>query len=329
MVPIYKLVLKSSIGLANVTLTPSGQNTRELENIYKLLEDDAHIFKDNTLAIIHIENDNIYDAYNIAKIQIQQSLDVLMHLVRSDTLFQGFSTTDKVQYWKRDELTPKPELSSWFYIEDNFTGEYIATNTDKIIEPEALVLDDNFNSKLSLLEWYESLFFELADNKNKKIESLFSALKWLRRSWDADNAEDQIIYAIIALEFVIAGESAPPLISPNYQESIIRASLEALNEIYIGDEKEKKLIIQQLKQKLSHALTDAPLLSKMRSLIQRLNVPIAEEDIMRIKNARTLRNEVVHGKSSEALKLIDVWKLNNAIGLITAHKLKSIKGLNE
>lgn len=326
-IPIQNIDLKNdSVGIGNVTFYPFSLIDEDIEKFIDNIRNGNEKIDRLCWAKIHIEENNPYDAYVLAKQQIMRSLDLLMHVVRSDSILINYSTEHTLINWDKDYLIPKPQVTTWVYIQNAFTGETIITDIERLMMPNQLVIKEDLIKKLDNIEWYEEMLLELSFNKNKSIEPLFNALKWSKKSWDSEDNDDEILYSIIALEFVVSGEKADPIIPKEYHDKLIKDSIDAFSKDFYGEEINKKQYEEKLKEKFAQALTDAPLFVKLDNLIERLSIPIREQDIQLLKKARRIRNDLVHGRESSVLTKDEIWKVNSIVNLIIAHKLFSLKG---
>ncbi|WAH38119.1 HEPN domain-containing protein [Alicyclobacillus dauci] len=325
-VPIEHLQVLDPLGIGNVMFMPAGYDLHEILRIGEVSKDTIPVFSENSLAVVHIEATSAFDAYVSGKNQIEQCLDVLLHLIRSDVALEAFATTENLQSWERSALTPKPRITTWMYLEEAVSGQRILTDTSRVAQPDTLTLTPDKESLLESVEWYESLLLELIEKGSKPLKPLFNALKWLRRSWDADDTDDKIIFAIIALEFVANGETAPPVIPPEYKTPVLESAVAAFKTVFVGESDQQEQLAKKLRDKLSNSLSDAPLRAQIQGLIQRLEIPISDSDVELVFKARALRNKLVHGPvlSGKSLVSNESQKLVNAVGILVAHKLYAI-----
>ncbi len=326
-IPIINLKLSNdSMGIGNVTFYSSELRNTETEKFINILEKQNEKFRAFCWAKIYIEGNNPYDVYVKGKQQILRALDTLMHVVRSDSALLNYSTEYKLTSWDKDQLIPKPDATTWVYIQNEITGELIITDIESLIMPNQLVIQDNLMQKIDNIDWYEKMLIDLSYKKIKRLEPLFNALKWTRKSWDSEDKDDKIIYAVIALEFVVAGEKAPSIIPQEYLQNVINGALNSFTTLFNGEDEIRSEYLRKLKNKLSQSLNNAPLFAKLDSLIERLDIPIRKQDIKLLKKARRIRNDLVHGRESKTLTNEEVWKVNTIINTIISHKLFSLRG---
>lgn len=326
-IPVNNLTLiNDSVGIGNVTFYPYATKNTDMEKFISIMAKQNEKLDEFCWAQIHVESNNPYDAYTDAKLQILRSLDTLMHIVRSDSILQNYSTEYKLICWEKEYLIPKPCITTWVYIHNALTGELIITDIERLMLPDQLLIQENLILRIENIEWYEEMLLKISCKSNKNLEPLFNALKWVKKSWDSADNDDEILYAIIALEFVLAGEKAPPIIPREYHQIVIKAVLDAFMIAFKGEEDARQEYTQRLKDKMSQSLTDAPLFAKLDSLISRLEIPIREQDIILLKKARKIRNNLVHGRNTIELTHEELWKINTIVNTIISHKLFSLRG---
>jgi hypothetical protein len=155
-IPVENLIIKKSLGIGDVTFCSSKENTSfEIEIMNTKLEEQNISLNYYSCAKIPIENTNSYDAYIEGKEKISQALNLLLHIVRSDTLFMNYSLDNNFTNWNRENLIPKPKLSPWVSIYNTTSRGLIITNIEKIIEPINLKIDEKIIKKINNAEWCE------------------------------------------------------------------------------------------------------------------------------------------------------------------------------
>ncbi|GIO10087.1 hypothetical protein J31TS6_61150 [Brevibacillus reuszeri] len=319
--PILNMQFSKAFGFGNVMFYPMGCFP-DFVSIRDFLKDRSEVFEVNSLAVVHVEADTLFDALRDGIYQIEQVLDVILHIVRTDTVFKGVVTDSIIGTWDLDELTPHPILSTWVHVEEPFGGGQLVMDTSRIEQPDTLTFHSDIQNVLEQMEWYESLIRKLHETGDEGLKSLFNALKWLRRSWDAKDAEDKIIFANIALEFVASGEPSPPVIPKEFSKQVRNAAVDKFKELFEGEGKDK--YIEKLNQKFADALNNAPLRVLVEGLAERNCIPISEADMRLIFEGRKIRNDLVHGRgASKTFTNTQNRKMVNAIGILASHKLKS------
>ncbi|MGG3450370.1 hypothetical protein ABER98_10885 [Domibacillus aminovorans] len=325
LMPIHNIKVETeSIGIGNVEFLPSNSKNNDVLKMKDKMKDKLN---DYTWAKVNVDSYSFYESYLQAKKQIEEALNAVNHLVKQDTLFELYSTENTITEWNRDFFIPKPKISSHVYIRNLITNGIIISDMEQIRVPNILKLDESFNEKIERLDWYEDLIAANMDNSvSKGTKNLLNSLKWLKRSWDSTNLEDQIIFSNISIEFLLSGETAPPLLGKEIKNKIISAALKEFDLVFDGSDEEKNKLHSDINQKFSGAITNPPLFAKLNQLIKRLEIPIKNSDNDSLNLIRKKRNDLVHGRATENLDMMDIWKANTIIGMIIAYKMKSKDG---
>lgn len=320
--PILNMNFTETLGFGNVTFYPAEYSPAEVARIRDLAKENSKVFEANSLAVVHVEANTLYEAIQIGVNQIEQVLDVVLHIVRSDTVYKGVATDSILGSWDLNDLTPHPVVSTWVYVEEPFNGGQLVMDTSRIEQPDTLTIGMDTQNILEQMEWYESLIRKLEETGDEGLKSMFNAFKWLRRSWDAKDPEDKIIFANIALEFVASGEPSPPVIPKEFTKSVRKAAVDKFKELFDGEDKDK--YVTKLNQKLADALNNAPLRILVEGLVERNRIPISEADMALIFEGRKIRNDLVHGRgTNQTFTKTQNRKMVNAIGILASHKLRS------
>lgn len=319
-IPIRCIVIEREFGIGNVRfLKQTDEDVEELR---------GYMDKTNTkvmcYAKVYINEYSFYNALVKAKSQINQALDLVVNLCRDDSLFSKHSISNEIKSKDLRYLDVKPILDDWVYLENSFNEQKIIYNSLNISKITEMNVDSDTISVLENCQEIELLLIRLAESENKNVEPLFNALKWVRKAWDSNDKEDQIIYAIIALEFIVATEENSPLIVKQKKKLIKRDLEQSIRNNFVGQENIEELITE-LNKKIDFACSDTPFFVKLKKLIERLNVPVDETYIELIKSARGKRNDIVHGRSGGNLSLRDIKKLCEIVSLIAFYKINSLE----
>ncbi|MCB2291900.1 hypothetical protein LGK97_19575 [Clostridium sp. CS001] len=173
-------------------------------------------------------------------------------------------------------------------------------------------------------EKIELMMIKLAEAEDKNVLPLFNALKWVRKAWDSTDEDDQIIYSIIALEFVVSGEKGEPLIEKSKRKLIKKDLEQSLRSHYDCSGKLEGLIAKVLDE-FDHAYSDTPFFVKLQILIKRLEIELSDDYIDLIKTARTKRNDIIHGRNSGDISYHNVKRLCQIVSQITFSKINSLE----
>lgn len=328
MIPVHNILVETdAIGIGNVELLARASKNDDVLLMKDKLKEK---WKEFTMAKVNVDSRSYYEAYCQASKQIEDALNAINHIVKQDSLYELYSTQNQVAEWNRDVFIPKPQIGSIVYARNLVTNGIVISDMERIVEPNVLKLDESFNDRIEGLEWYEDLIADNMDNNiSNEKKNLLNALKWLKRSWDATDLEDQIIFSNIAIEFLLSGEKVPPLLNKDIRNKIVDVALNEFDSIFDGDVEDKDRLYKDIKQKFSAALTNAPLFAKLYNLIDKLNIPITDRDSELLKRIRKKRNDLVHGRATESTDRMDIWNSNTIIGMIIAYKMKYRGELNE
>ncbi|PGW74492.1 hypothetical protein SAMN04487918_1011883 [Bacillus sp. bc15] len=328
MIPVHNILVETdAIGIGNVELLARASKNDDVLLMKDKLKEK---WKEFTIAKVNVDSRSYYEAYCQASKQIEDALNAINHIVKQDSLYELYSTQNQVAEWNRDVFIPKPQIGSIVYARNLVTNGIVISDMERIVEPNVLKLDESFNDRIEGLEWYEDLIADNMDNNiSNEKKNLLNALKWLKRSWDATDLEDQIIFSNIAIEFLLSGEKVPPLLNKDIRNKIVDVALNEFDSIFDGDVEDKDRLYKDIKQKFSAALTNAPLFAKLYNLIDKLDIPITDRDSELLKRIRKKRNDLVHGRATESTDRMDIWNSNTIIGMIIAYKMKYRGELNE
>lgn len=316
--PVKNLLIDGKFGIGNVNFYSFNENFPELEEAKRISKEDFGSFAAETYATVPLMATDFHEAYTTGISIVNIALDAISHLSKQDNLINDVNG-NKNNQWKRKDIYSKTHLSSYFYVENLITNEKMVQEINSFYHPVELTIDQNFLNKLSDYEWYEEIISLHMDNQEETPLNLFMALKWLKRSWDSENIEDQIIYTIISLEFILGSEKLESNISKQDRKEIANKGVEVFKERHgeVSLEEEGKL-----KSKIISSLASVPLLAKLRNMISRLNIPTDEEDFKKVHKIREARNKLVHGKAINDIEQTDIWKVNTIIGKMIFYKLK-------
>lgn len=320
-VPIDDLSIDDEFGVGNVRFL------KEDNKDVKLLEENVKKCGDITkcYAKVYVNEYSFYKAYIKAKMQINQALDFIINLARDDSLFSNHSIKGTIIGKTTMFFNAKPVVDFWCYIENSFENKKIIFNSRLLFSNSNMKIDINILKALEDSEKFELYLIGLAEDENSEIIlPLFNALKWVRKAWDSNDSDDQIIYSIIALEFIVSGEPKSPLLNKSKKRKVKKQIEESLKTI-CSDSENIESLIEDINKKFDFACSDTPFFVKLQNLIERLNIHISDDDIELIKAARGKRNDIVHGRKSENLSVNEIKRLCEIIGLIAFSKIDSLE----
>jgi len=178
-----------------------------------------------------------------------------------------------------------------------------------MFEPNYLDMNCDILKKIKQITWAELLLLEdirMGDD----IWSLMSSLKWLRRSWYADNINDKVIYIDIAMEFMIDGEKVAPI----YKDETMEQIKQKLNEIKCHN---INRILSLIKEPSFNM--------KLHSMIDRLKIQVSENDLILLERIRDERNEIIHGRRECDMDELEIALANNIVCMMVIKKLYSLR----
>ena len=198
---------------------------------------------------------NHYEAYSLAKEKLMRVVDLVAFFAKNDCLAEYFGIGDMCEHWDASKLFPEISLMNIAYIEDCMDRQAICVSGNERIEPHVRELDDvDINNIES--DWIEKCYIKCTQEKNKKIESLFNAIRWINKVGNSTNKGDNIIYCVMALEFCLYKEKGNTIVE------------DKLNEYGIKEQSLMKTLTQNISVKIkTEGLenADAQILEKLES----------------------------------------------------------------
>lgn len=318
-IPVIGLHIQKETGLGNVLFYTNQNN-----EIQRIIAFDRQFASYKSFALVHVNSNKLWTAYEQAKKQIEQAIDLLVNIIKDDSLFSIHSIG--MQLSERDSCIYKEKisLSSLVYIESPFSGAKLSYSYAKSDKCTDLALNESFVQTKKEIEKIELLLLKANGTNDKNITPLLNALKWIRRAWDAEDFDDKIIYSIIALEFIVSKESDVPMMNKQLRKKCkgaIRKIIFATNDLK-GNAIDYS---QKACAKFDRTYTEAPFMLKLRGLIDRLSIPISESEMQLIITARKQRNGIIHGEDDSKIPDDDVYKLCECISKIAFYKLFSLE----
>lgn len=315
-IPIAKLSIEQEFGLGSVSFI-----TKDHDELKRISEHIGTLFDEySTFALVHVNEHSLFKAYNKAKTQINLALQLLINLVRDDSPCQVHGLSEKLQTRSMDVFDASIEATSWFYLECTFPLHRLFGNAKSILNSDSLHLSKSSIDSLVDVEDIELQLLKASSNPKSIQAALFNALKWVSKAWESDDEDDQVIYAIIALEFVVAREKGKALLSEEAQEVIKEELLLSIRKHAGNDLSEDATT--KLADKFKQNCTETPFMTKLVELIHRLCIPVSDTEIKLISKARKKRNNIVHGKEGAELTRQELRLLCEVISTIAFYKLK-------
>ena len=315
-IPIAKLSIEQEFGLGSVSFI-----TKDHNELKRISEHIGTLFDEySTFALVHVNEHSLFKAYTKAKNQINLALQLMINLVRDDSPCQVHGLSEKLQTRSMDVFDASIEITSWFYLECTFPLHRLFGTAKSILNSDSLHLSKSTIDSLMNVEDIELQLLKASSNPKSIQAALFNALKWVSKAWESDDEDDQVIYAIIALEFVVARENGTPLLSKNVRKRIKDELLASIRK-HMGDEITDDEAVK-LSEKFDRNCTETPFMAKLIILVQRLSIPVSTSEIELISRAREKRNGIVHGKGDAELTRQELRLLCEVISTIAFYKLK-------
>lgn len=316
-IPVWGISVTKEIGIGATLYYPKGHN--ELE---RFIDFDPSWAQYSTVALVQINATSMYEAYIKGKKQIEQSLDFAINLIKDDSVYSFHSLGSHANNRTVDHHQAKVEIAPFAYIEAPLFEKRISIEFVKA-EQQALPIPESFPFTLADNQKIEMLMIKAEGKTDKNISPLLNSLKWVRKAWDSDDIEDQIIFAVTALEFIVSTEKGGvPLINKPLRDSVNASIKEIIIKEYIGTDLDA--YVSRVEDKFLHMCTDIPFMQKLRNLIDRLSIPVSEAEFELLHKLRQYRNKIIHGKNLDEITISKVKLICQIISTIAFHKLNSI-----
>ncbi len=303
--PIQNLKTSEPFGIADVTFESLDSEDRKA--IEDSLDPTWSYLLDRTWARVYVNSTDHYEAYLVGSEKIDAALDVFGS-VKADSRLgipsnKGATPVD----WHQKNQFPLVIRESWVYVRDVVTNETILTNVHHMQMNTEIEMDDSLRYRLETgTEHLQVLLQEPWLNLSKQEKGIVYAMHWLRRARDTGNETDKLMYLWNAIEFILGSVEMPHLFSQGDEE------LKAIKKTARHVIKKKNPFRNEKLTRLGNVLgmvNNPPLMSKLRYLTKENNIPIVEEEWIRIKSLRDKRNDLIHGNSSVQLDENELKKL--------------------
>ncbi|WP_046180568.1 hypothetical protein [Domibacillus tundrae] len=319
-IPIINLNINENFGIGNVDFITKSDLITDNVTFEDLF---TTTFNYSFFAKVVVEGNSFWNAVNSARNQIGKAIDAIYHLTRHDALYYGNGVEN--DSWEREGYTPKVRIKNEIFVQDILSNEYIYTSLDVLKTPEKLFINIEIEDLLEKLEWYENLLMmDMEEESENNVKTLFIVLRFLRKSWDANNLEDKLIFTSIAFEFLLEDEKPEEYLGRPLRRKFVKGAMAYFETIYSEEDLVAKK--QKVNQSISYALSSPSLMDKLRFLVKRLNIPILSSELTCIEQIRNQRNELVHGRSLPDLELELIERANTIIGNMLYYKLKERAG---
>lgn len=317
--PVLGLTFEKNFGIGNVLFYKAPS-----EEIMHICEFCPQLSEYDFFACVNVNSDTLYHAFIQAKKQIEQAVDLLVNLLKDDSLYSVHSIGQHLLCRNNDIFEQKVSIPPWVYIEVPFAGGKLVCDYTEIVKQEKLVVPESFEAIQHELNKIELLLLKVNGTNDKELTPLFNSLKWIRRAWDAEDFDDKVIYSIIALEFIVSKEQNIPMMEKALRKKCKGEIRKIINATQIPH-MDNVLYSQKVCEKFDRTYTETPFMEKLRNLINRLNIPVSSSEMELIAKCRKQRNEIVHGENDSKLPAGEIYRLCECIGRIAFYKLVSLE----
>lgn len=319
-IPLVGLQLSVEFGLGGVEFL-----NKQNSEINRVIEFDSRFAVFDVFALVHINDAKLHAAFMAAKRQIEQAIDLLVNILKDDSIFSIHSWGKFLSERNIEFFEQRVVLSSLIYIESSQTNARLSSNMAEPNDSANLLVTQQFLQQKTELEKIELLLIKANGTNDSYITPLFNSLKWIRKAWDTIDFDDKIISAVIAIEFIVSKESNIPTmdkpIRKQCEAAIRNIILEIDDEVIDKDDYLEKVL-----STFNRAYTESPFMVKLKNLIDRLSIPVSPDEMELISKARKQRNEIVHGRNETQLPTDDIYRLCECISKIAFYKLYSLEG---
>lgn len=317
--PVSGIAFGKDFGIGNVMFY-----TASSEEIMHICGFSPKLSEYDSFALVNVNSDTLYHAFVQAKKQIEQAVDLLVNILKDDSLYSVHSIGKHLLRRNNTVFERKVSIPSWVYIEVPFTGGKLICDYTEIVKQENLLVPESFKMLQHELNKIELLLLKANGTNDKELTPLFNSLKWIRRAWDAEDFDDKVIYSIIALEFIVSKEPNSPMMEKSLRKKC-KGEIRKIIAMMKSPPIDKTLYSQQVCDKFDRTYTENPFMGKLRNLIDRLNIPVSPDEMELIAKCRKQRNGIVHGENDSKLPTDEIYRLCECIGRIAFYKLASLE----
>lgn len=272
-----------------------------------------------TFVWVNVESDSLYNAFSAGKKLLNVATEFLSFVIKNDMFADWFGTVgldNKV--WDVRSHYPQINLCTAYYIENCIMGESLTLTDENTKVPSAIRIDQSAEYLFDY-DWIESFFCKL-ESANDKILRLRYALKWIVEAWNTEDAYDKVIYCSMALEFIVNGEKGHNIFDEysvkitggKFTKSERRVLIKKIvdnvriEEIDGFDENSIEELNKSIKNMIQSKLTETSFTSKLDILITRLSIPVSEDEKALLRQARAIRNELIHGLGMSCISTLEI-----------------------
>ncbi|SDB26011.1 hypothetical protein SAMN02910298_01319 [Pseudobutyrivibrio sp. YE44] len=299
-------------------------------------EEFSKIEGEKTVVWVNVKETSFYKAYEKGKNLLSYACDFISLAIKNDMFTDWYGTDgQKNCVWDVCAHTPNIELDTLFYLENCLTGESITFDDKKKLSPTSIIINEESES-LFEKDWIDAFFTKIqeCDKKNLRLEY---AIKWIVQAWKTDDKYDKLIYCSTALEFIINGETGLNIFderslavrdkkfTDEERKALIDSIIEkaVINDIVGFSEEDLNSLNASIGNMIRNKLTETNFNTKLGNLINRLNIPITEDEKKLLVDLRSTRNKLIHGITMRYITTIDAKKICGITSRILIYKIRA------
>lgn len=260
-----------------------------------------------------ISADNYYDAMLKGYQRINRFIELLTF--RNDLSFTLYHNHREINFF--DKLFNSfVNLSKIVFCKevDSLRSIFLDFNTIDRYNMETKYLDSGYFEIITKLKEISA-----KDDSLTESESLIQdSLRWLRLSIVTKEPSIKIISLWNSVEFAVNGIKIDHIFTKSDISRILQNIESDLVELGLTDRQ-----IRSINEKIN-MLNDASILSKIRGVISKYNIPFNEDEMKIIKEVREKRNGIQHGKTESTFDEEKFGKLRTLIERIILSRINSL-----
>jgi len=288
--PISGLNIVKTVALQGAELFPADPASEDERKITELKSRDS-IWSEKGRLKFEVEATYFDEAAQEARRKATVFLDWLSYSLKLSLL--GFRISGQVIFvpWVRDRSLALLAFGDQAYVKDTSEPKLKACVVDFRtikITPTAELADSDW-------EFYGKLRAEIeaSGNGHGELPNLLSTIHWLRRSRESIDARDKLADLWIALEFLVASQTPPPICRAEFLKALSEVIKSAGEILQLDNSK-------QLVDKFRNAVTMPTLRDKFDEYVKRFDVQIEKAEYAAVwDRLRDARNALEHGRGGE------------------------------
>ena len=160
--PLSGLTFEKDFGIGNVLFC-----TASSKEIIHICEFSPMLSEYDSFALVNVNSDTLYHAFIQAKKQIEQAVDLLVNILKDDSLYSIHSIGKHLLCRDNNVFEQKVSVPSLVYIEVPFTGGKLVCDYTEIVKQEKLFVPESFKLLQHELNKIELLLLK-ANGTNEK-----------------------------------------------------------------------------------------------------------------------------------------------------------------